>query len=97
MKDIRQAALDRDDNELFSVVQFFPDGSHEYVRERVPAKQAVEAAYHYTHNVASMAGITRRVIITDDGDCCCFEWRYGEGVVFPTQEQRAATARDYRK
>jgi hypothetical protein len=23
-----------------------------------------------------------RIIITDDGDCTCFEWKAGEGVTF---------------
>jgi hypothetical protein len=67
----------------FNVVQFFEDGSYEYVRNFVSAEEAVRAAKLYTSNVASRIGITRRVIITDGGDCTNFEWRYGEGVVFP--------------
>ena len=95
MSDIRKAALERTD-EPFNVVQFFPDGSYEYVRRGVPAKQAVEAAFHYTHSVGAMAGVTRKVIITDGGDSLVFEWRFGEGVVFPTPEQRA-DAQGHRK
>jgi hypothetical protein len=66
----------------FSVCQFLDDGSSEYVRRFVDVEEAVNAAKHYTNNVAAMCGMTRRVIITDGGDCCCFEWRYGKGVTF---------------
>ena len=67
----------------FSVCQFFADDSYEYVRCGVSAEEAVKAAEHYCNNVASRVGITRRVIITDGGDCINFEWIFGEGVVFP--------------
>ena len=84
------------DGELFNVVQFFPDGTYEYVRRNVDAKQAVDAAYHYTHSVGAMAGVTQRVIITDAGDSTCFEWRFNEGVVFPEQIKQEQQ-RDYSK
>ena len=73
-------------SELFTVVQFFPAGQYEYVCRNVGAKAAVDAAYHYTHSVGAMVGVTRRVIITDAGGILCFEWLAGEGVVFPKQE-----------
>lgn len=66
----------------YSVCQFFEDGSAEYVRRWVGAEEAVRAARHYTSSVAAKAGITRRVIITDGGDCINFEWQYGKGVTF---------------
>lgn len=69
----------------YSVVQFFADGSHEYVRRGVGAEEAVKAARHYTDNVASKLGVVDRVIITDDDDVCVFEWRRGEGVTFPPE------------
>jgi hypothetical protein len=69
----------------FSVCQFFEDGSTEYVRRFVGPKEAVEAAHRYTHNVAPKLGIVARVIITDGGDFCCFEWKRGEGVTFPLE------------
>lgn len=71
--------------ELFSVYQFFQDGTHEKVRSRVPAEEAVNAAKHYCNSVGAKLGFTNRVIITDGGDNIAFEWRYGEGVVFPKQ------------
>ena len=71
----------------FSVWQFFEDESYEKVRDHVEAEEAVKAAHFYSTNVASRLGLTRRVIITDGGDCTCFEWKYGEGVVFPKKEE----------
>lgn len=74
----------------FSVCQFFEDGSYEYVRRNVGAEEAVTAARHYTDNVAAKMGITQRVIITDGGDACVFEWKRGEGVIYPTPAMRQA-------
>jgi hypothetical protein len=71
----------------FSVYQFFHDGTYEKVREMVSADEAVKAAKHYCSCVAAQMGITVRVIITDGGDCTSFEWKRGEGVVFPPQEK----------
>jgi len=70
----------------FSVYQFLADGSYERVREFVSAEEALKAVRHYTTNVAVKIGITKRVIITDGGDCTCFEWIAGKGVVFPKRE-----------
>lgn len=67
----------------FSVYQFFEDGSYEKVRSFVGAEEAVKAAKHYCNSVAAKIGVVHRVIITDGGDCTVFEWKYGEGVVFP--------------
>lgn len=66
----------------YSVFQFFEDETYEKVRELVSAEDAVEAAKHYTTCVGARLGTTRRVIITDGGDCTCFEWKFGEGVTF---------------
>jgi hypothetical protein len=67
----------------FSVCQFFVDGSYEYVRRWVSAEEAMSAAKHYTTCVGARIGTTVRVIITDAGDCICFEWERGKGVTFP--------------
>ena len=67
----------------FSVCQFLRDGSHEYVRRRVSAREAVDAAFHYCHSVGARMGMTTRVIITDGDDCACFEWIAGRGITFP--------------
>jgi hypothetical protein len=67
----------------YSVWQFFPDDSYEPVLRRVDARTAVERAKRLTETVGARIGTTRRVIITDGGDCTCFEWKFGEGVTFP--------------
>jgi hypothetical protein len=34
-----------------------------------------------------VAGIIRRIIITDEDDFTVFEWRYGEGVTYPLRNE----------
>jgi hypothetical protein len=67
----------------YSVCQYFPDGSYEYVRRFVDAEEAAKAFAFYTTNVAAKVGVTQRVIITDGGDCINMEWKQGEGITFP--------------
>jgi len=69
-------------SERFNVYQFFEDDSYEKVREWVTAEEAVKAAHHYCTSVGARLGFTKRVIITDGGDCVNFEWKAGEGVTF---------------
>src|SRR5262245_25301352 len=71
----------------FSVVQFFPDDSYEYVRRYVSADEAMKAVQHYTNNVAARCGFVKKVVITDGGDLTCFEWIYGKGQTFPPSEE----------
>lgn len=73
--------------ELFSVYQKFTNGEVEKVRGHVLAEEAVKAAQHYTTSVAAQMGITTQVLITDMMDLTVFEWRHGEGVVFPKVEE----------
>lgn len=72
-------------SELYSVVQFFRDDTHEYVRRGLEAKEAVETASHYCSSVGAKLGTTTRVIITDGGDDTVFEWQFGKGVTFPPE------------
>jgi hypothetical protein len=67
----------------FSVCQFFPDGSYEYVRRWVTAEAAWAAFVRSTTSVGAKIGTTRRVIITDGGDCTNAEWKFGEGLTYP--------------
>ena len=69
----------------FSVYQFFPDGDYEEVLRNVDAATAVHTAKRLTDSVGGLIGTTRRVTITDGGDCVCFDWKHGEGVVFPPE------------
>lgn len=96
IEDARVNKILKDDGERFSVCQFFPDGSYEYVARHVPVESALSAAAHYTMNVSAHAGLTERVIITDSGDCICFEWIFGKGVVFP-DDVVPPQKRDYSK
>jgi hypothetical protein len=75
----------------YSVCQFFPDGTYEYVRRYVTAEEATKAAKHYCTCVGAVMGTTVRVIITDGGDFTNFEWKYGEGITFPPKEVLAGT------
>lgn len=69
--------------DMFNVVQFFEDGSYEYVRRNVSPKEAGAAMAHYTRSVGARMGMVKRVIITDMMDCTCFEWEYQKGITFP--------------
>lgn len=67
----------------FSVCQFFPDDSYDYIRRGIGAEEAVKLAKDYSQRPAASIGIIRRIIITDGGDDIVFEWRFGKGVTFP--------------
>lgn len=69
----------------FSVAQFFPDGSYEYVRRWVTAGEAVLAARDYTRSVGAQTGLVTKVIVTDGGDNTNFQWEYGKGITFPPE------------
>ena len=79
----------------FSVFQFFEDDSYECVRDHVTAEAAMQAAKHYTNNVATKMGVVKRVIVTDGGDFICFEWVHGKGVTFPPQEDEVRDAKSH--
>jgi hypothetical protein len=69
----------------YSVVQFFPDGQYEKYVEFVDAATALNRAIALTNSVGGRLGTTWRVIITDGGDSIAWEWKFGQGVVFPTE------------
>ena len=70
----------------FNTVIFFEDGNYSYECRTVSLPRALAVAKSHTTRPAAVAGITRRVIITDGGDCIVFEWKFKEGVVWPTKE-----------
>jgi hypothetical protein len=70
----------------FSVSQFFPDGSYEYVCRWVAAEAAFDTFKRLTQSVGARLGTTVRVIITDGGDCTNAEWKFGEGLTYPTRQ-----------
>jgi hypothetical protein len=67
----------------FSVYQWFPNDDYEIVAKFVPIEEAMRLASMCCKSVGAKIGTTRQVMITDGGDCCVFEWKFGEGVVFP--------------
>jgi hypothetical protein len=74
---------------MFSVCQFFPDGRYEYVCRNVTAKKAFDVFKGYTQSVGARIGTTVRVIITDGGDCTAAEWKFREGLTYPTRDMLA--------
>jgi hypothetical protein len=77
-------------SEQFSVVLFFDDGQHKYVRRFVSAQEACRAFQHYSRGARAQLELTKRVIVTDSSDCIVREWKYGEGVTFPADFNRVA-------
>jgi len=76
---------DPNDRPQYSVCQFLVDGTHEYIKRWITAREAVEIAQSYTmpSRPGVKLGIIRRVIITDSGDYINWEWQHGVGVTFP--------------
>jgi len=77
----------------FSVYQYFANDDYEEVLRFVDGRTAVETAKRLTTSIGGLLGTTKRVIITDDGDCCCFEWLHDRGVVFPPPSGTVRTCR----
>jgi hypothetical protein len=77
-------------DDLYDVCQFFVDEQYEYVRRNVTAKEAVDAAIHYSTSVGAQFGTTVRVIITDKGDSIAWEWKREEGIIFPPEAVEAS-------
>jgi hypothetical protein len=69
--------------EQFSVFTFDADGRSSRELSFVSAERAVTWAKWLTEERAARFGEIVRVIIVDGGDLVAFEWRFGEGVVFP--------------
>lgn len=67
----------------FSVYYWLSNGRYAAAKKFIDAKSAVDIAASITHSADAITGIINRVIITDGGDCTCFEWIHGQGVVFP--------------
>lgn len=81
----RGCSLDCKTDGEFSVYQVFVDRVNEPLRRFVSAEEAVETAIRYSTSVGAKIGTTIKVIITDGGDNCCWEWKKGEGITFPPE------------
>ena len=71
--------------EKFNVIQFFGDNTYHTYADEVDATTALKAAYQLIHDIGCQTGMIVRVIITDVGDCTNFEWKFGEGIVYPPE------------
>jgi hypothetical protein len=69
----------------FSVYQWFVNGDREDVLRFVDDEQAVRTATNLASSVGARLGTTVRVMITDGMDYCVWEWKFDEGIVFPTE------------
>lgn len=69
--------------EVFSTYQFFPDDTYEKVIQYAPLVRAMEVAKQLCHSLGARIGTTKRVIITDGGDCTVFEWTHDRGIIWP--------------
>lgn len=66
----------------FSVFWWDQSGSYYPEKRFVSAKEAVDTAASLVSRPAALIGAIQKVMITDGGDCCNFEWQFGKGVVF---------------
>lgn len=72
----------------FSVYQFFTDESYEPVLRFVDAETAVKCSTQLIKSIGAKTGAVIKVIITDGGDLTNFEWKFGEGIVYPKPPQK---------
>lgn len=66
----------------YKVVRYIGD-RWEYALENAEAREAVLKAKEITDSPGALIGSITRVMITDPDDFCAFDWKFGEGVVFP--------------
>lgn len=69
----------------FSVWTFFPDDTYTEEVRFVSIEKAGQVAKGVINSVGGKIGTVKKVMITDGGDCVVFEWKYGEGIVWPKQ------------
>jgi hypothetical protein len=62
------------------------DGQHEELRF-VDAETAVKRSFSLANGPAAKLGMVKKIMITDGGDCCVFEWNNELGVVWPAEEE----------
>lgn len=75
--------------ETFRVFKFYQKDKYDEHGTGFDPENAVLEAKALTESEAAVSGEIVRIIITDTDDCCCFDWVFGIGVVFPTREQCA--------
>jgi len=75
-----------EDRHEFSVCVFYPGGTYEYVKRWIKAEEAVRTFREWTESNMAKRGHLARIIVTDGGDCTNMEWKFGEGITYPTAE-----------
>lgn len=76
----------------FSLYWWDPDGSiHEELRF-VGAEEAVKRSFTLANGPAAKMGIVKRIMITDGGDFCVFDWNSDAGVIWPDRESQVDNA-----
>jgi hypothetical protein len=70
----------------FSVYWWDPEGNYHRERQWVGLEDAIWFAKSFTTRPAARAGFVTKVIVTDGGDCCIWEWQYGKGLTWPTPD-----------
>jgi len=71
----------------FSVYWWDRDGGQHEELRFVGELDAVKASHRLACGPHSVLGFVDRVIITDGGDCICFEWKKELGVTWPTPQK----------
>ena len=74
---------DEVERDEFSVYVFRPDGVYSRELSFVSAERAVAWARWLAEAADRGVGAVAKILITDGGDHTVFDWRFGEGVVFP--------------
>ncbi len=69
----------------FSVFQWFSNDTREDVLAFVDVETATRTAMSLASSVGARLGATQRIIITDGGDYCCWEWKHEDGIVYPPE------------
>ena len=70
----------------FSLYWWNPDGFDHKELSFVDAETAFNRARSLIDSpAAEYLNVVRRIMITDGDDFCVFEWKHGEGVVFPVR------------
>ncbi len=68
----------------FSVYWWDPSGTYYEEARFVPVEAAMEKVKSLLlRKPARAMRLFQKIMITDGGDCCVFEWKIDEGVVFP--------------
>lgn len=67
----------------FTLYWWDRDGGQHRELVLVSAQRAAERAFSLANGPASKLGIISRIMITDCGDSCVFEWTHDAGIIFP--------------